>query len=69
MLIGCSRQGSWEKSNWTIYLLGKPVRQIEDMDCRIAGEVKLLRVKHRGGTDNESQRWAKAMQMQLSQAA
>lgn len=63
MQIVCSRQGTWGKSDWAIYLLGEPVRKIEDMDCRIAGEVKLLQGKHRGGAANESQRWAKAMQM------
>lgn len=63
MLIGCNRQGSWDKSDLTIYLLGEPVRQIEGMDCGIAGEVKLFQGKHRGGTANESQSWAKAMQM------
>lgn len=63
MQAGCSRQGSWDRSGWAIYMLGEPVRHIEDMDCRIAREVKLLQGKHTGGTANESQRWAKAMQM------
>lgn len=35
------------------------MRQVEDMDFRISGEVKLLQLKHRGGTANESQRQAK----------
>lgn len=48
---------------------GEPARQVEDMDCRVSGEVKLLQVKHRGGTTNDSQSQTKAMKMQLSQAA
>lgn len=64
ILCVCSRKGSWDKSDLAIYLLGEPVRQIEDMDCRMmVGEVKLLQVKHRGGTTNGSKRWAKAVQM------